>query len=160
MNLNPQELQASYRDWWPLFDPMTVALMDGINKSKCYVPRFFVAPAGGNLVQNTQAPGSYVNYVLEVPPGSFLWGIYTASENNFAIQITDMALGYKWFNSPSPDTFLLADPGAPYLFPALYPVMSPGTFMFEFFSTAASGGASTNLSLTIGAAVPVDSLIT
>lgn len=157
MNLNAQELHAAYRDWWTEFDPLTVALMDGINRSGCYVPRFFTAPAGGNLVQNAQNPGAYVNYVMEIPAGSFIWGVYNSTEQNFSVQITDMALARKFFNTPIPDTVLLADPGAPYLFPALYPVMNPGTFLFEFYSGIAAG---TNLMyLTIGVAVPKDAII-
>jgi hypothetical protein len=158
MILNPQELKTTYRDWWGEFDPMTLALMDGINRSGCFVPRFFVAPSGGNLVQNTQAPGSYVNYVLEIPVGSFIWGIYTAGDVEFAVQVTDMGLTYKWFNTPCPGDVLLADPQGPYLFPALYPVMAPGTFMFEFYSTVATGGASILMSLTLGAAVPIEAI--
>jgi hypothetical protein len=155
MNLNPQELHSSYRDWWPEFDPNTVALMDAINRSGCYVPRFYVAPAGGNLVQNTQPPGSYVNFVLQVPAGSFLFGIYMAGPSGFSMQITDLGLTYRWFNTPIPQSIFNSDPGAPYLFPALYPVMEPGTFLCEFWSTVAIGGAATDLSVTIGAAVPI-----
>jgi hypothetical protein len=157
MRLNAQELQPNYRDWWPQFDPNTLALLDGINKSGCFVPRFFVAPAGGNLSQNTQAAGSYVNYVLEIPVGSFIWGIYNASDQQFALQVTDMGLSYKWFNTPTPMQVLLADPGAPYLLPSPYPVMSPGTFMFEFYSTSTAGA--TLLSITLGVAVPVEALV-
>ena len=48
MNLNPLSLQPSYRDWWPQYAPNQLALMEGINRSGCYVPRFYVAPSGGN----------------------------------------------------------------------------------------------------------------
>ena len=157
MNLNAQELHAAYRDWWDEFNPMSIALMDGINKSKCFVPRFFTAPAGGNLSQNTVAANAYVNYVMEIPAGSFIWGIYNAASHNFSVQITDMALSRMFFNTPVPDSFLIADPGAPYLFPAPYPVMSPGTFLFEFYSSSSAGG---NLMyLTLGVAVPVDAIL-
>ena len=52
MSLNPLSLQTEYRDWWPQYAPNQLALMEGINRSGCYVPRFFVAPSGGNLIQN------------------------------------------------------------------------------------------------------------
>lgn len=158
MNLNPQELQVSYRDWWPQFDPNTLYLLDGINSSRCYVPRFFVAPSNGNLVQNAQAPQAYVNFVLEVPAGSFAYGFYHGSNQSFTMQVTDLGLGYKWFNTPIPDAIFESDPGAPYLFPAPYPVMSPGTLFFEFWSTQALGSASTLLSMTLGVAVPVEAV--
>jgi hypothetical protein len=161
MMLNPQELQINYRDYWPQFDPNALAIMDAITRSRCFVPRFFVAPAGGNLVQNALPPGSAVQYVLEIPVGSWIWGVYNASDQSFAVQITDMGLSYKWFNTPTPMKVLLADPDAPYLLPALYPVTSPGTFFFEFFSTLPLSGGAPNslLSLTFGVAVPVDALI-
>jgi hypothetical protein len=161
MMLNPLELQTNYRDYWPQFDPNTLAIMDAITRAGCYVPRFFVAPSGGNLVQNAQLPGTYVNYVLEVPVGSWIWGCYNSSDQQFAVQVTDMGLSYKWFNTPTPMKVLLADPGSPYLFPALYPVTSPGTFLFEFFSTVPLSGGAPNslLSLTLGVAVPLEALI-
>ena len=158
MNLNPLTLQASYRDWWPQFAPNTLALMEGINRSGCYVPRFYVAPSGGNLVQNAVAPGAYVNWVLEIPAGSFIYGFFHGSVGNFSLQITDMGLGYKWFNTPTPDSVFLSDPGACYLLPAPYPVMAPGTFFFEFWSTQTPGSFDTLLSMTVGVAVPVSEL--
>jgi hypothetical protein len=158
MNLNPQQLRAIYRDWWPQYNPNSVALLEGINRSHCYVPRFFVAPSGGNLSQNVQAPQSYVNFVLEIPPGSFVYGFYHGSIQNFTMQVTDLGLGYKWFNTPIPDSVFLSDPGGPYLLPAPYPVMSPGTLFFEFYSTVALGGSSTNLAMTVGVAVPVEAV--
>lgn len=158
MNLNPLSLQPSYRDWWPQYAPNQLALMEGINRSGCYVPRFYVAPSGGNLVQNAVAPGQYVNWVLEIPAGSFIWGFYHGSIQNYSLQITDLGMAYKWFNTPIPDSVLLSDPGSPYLLPAPYPVMAPGTFLFEFWSTQTIGDAATLLSLTVGVAVPVSEL--
>ena len=158
MNLNPLSLQPSYRDWWPQYAPNQLALMEGINRSGCNVPRFYVAPSGGNLVQNAVAPGQYVNWVLEIPAGSFIWGFYHGSIQNYSLQITDLGMAYKWFNTPIPDSVLLSDPGSPYLLPAPYPVMAPGTFLFEFWSTQTIGDAATLLSLTVGVAVPVSEL--
>lgn len=158
MNLNPHELQASYRDWWPQFDPNTLYLLEGINKSRCYVPRFYVAPSGGNLLQNAQPPQSYVDFVLEVPAGSFIYGFYHGSDQSFTMQVTDLGLGYPWFNTPIPDSIFQSDPGAPYLFPAPYPVMSPGTLYFQFWSTQPLGDSSTQLAITLGAAVPVEAV--
>lgn len=158
MNLNPLTLQPSYRDWWPQFAPNTLALMEGINRSGCYVPRFFVAPSGGNLVQNSVAPGSYVNWVLEIPAGSFIYGFFHGVVQQFSMQITDLGLGYKWFNTPAPDSLFVNDPGSCYLLPAPYPVMAPGTFLFEFWSTQTPGSANTLLSMTVGVAVPVNEL--
>jgi hypothetical protein len=163
VNLNPQELHSSYRDWWCQFDPNTVALLDAINRSGCYVPRFFVAPSGGNLPQNAQAPGAYVPFVLTVPPGSFIFGIYmNGLGQDFVFQVTDLGLSYSWFNTPVPWRFFRENNGsqgiqAPYLFPAPYPVMEPGTFKFEFWSTADPAGSSQVMSVTVGAAVPIES---
>lgn len=158
MNLNPQELQVSYRDWWPQFDPNTLYLLEGVNRSRCYVPRFYVAPTGGNLVQNAVAPQAYVNFVLEIPAGSFLYGFYHGSDQSFTMQVTDLGLSYKWFNTPIPDSVFQSDPGAPYLLPAPYPVMAPGTLFFEFWSTQPLGDASTLLAMVVGCAVPVEAI--
>ena len=158
MNLNPLSLQAAYRDWWPQYAPNQLALMEGINKAGCYVPRFYVAPTGGNLVQNAQPPGTYTNFVLEIPAGSFIYGFFHGSIQNYSLQITDLGLTYKWFNTPIPDSVLVSDPGACYLLPSPYPVMAPGTFFFEFWSTQTPGQESTLLSLSLGVAVPVSQI--
>lgn len=156
--LNPQQLRPSYQDWWPEFNPNTLALMEGINRSRCFVPRFYVAPSGGNLVQNVQPPQAYVNYVLEIPAGAFIFGFYHGSVQKFTMQVTDLGLSYKFFNTPIPDQVFLSNPDGPYLLPAPYPVMSPGTFKFEFYSTQTLGGASTQLAITVGVAVPTESI--
>lgn len=155
MNLNPLTLETEYRDWWPQYAPNQLALMEGINRSGCYVPRFFVAPSGGNLIQNPVAAGQYVNFVLEIPPGSFIYGFFHGTEIGYSLQISDLGLTYKWFNTPIPDAVLVSDPGQCYLLPAPYPVMAPGTFLFEFWNTS---GGDALLSLTLGVAVPVNEL--
>ena len=155
MNLNPLTLETEYRDWWPQYAPNQIALMEGINRSGCYVPRFFVAPSGGNLVQNPVAAGQYVNFVLEIPPGSFIYGFFHGATIGYSLQISDLGLTYKWFNTPIPDSILVSDPDQCYLLPAPYPVMAPGTFLFEFWNTS---GGDALLSLTLGVAVPVNEL--
>lgn len=156
MNLNPQQLRTTYQDWWPEFNPNTLCLIEGINKSRCYVPRFFVAPSGGNLVQNTVPAQSYVNFVLQIPPGSFIYGFYHGTNNSYSLQVTDLGLGYRWFNTPIPDSVFLSNPDGPYLFPAPFPVMNPGNVFFEFWSTQPVGGGNENLAMTVGVAVPVE----
>ena len=155
MNLNPLTLETEYRDWWPQYAPNQIALMEGINRSGCYVPRFFVAPSGGNLVQNSVAAGQYVNFVLEIPAGSFIYGFFHGANQGYSLQITDLGLTYKWFNTPIPDAVLVSDPGSCYLLPAPDPVMAPGTFLFEFWNTSVGEAL---LSLTLGVAVPVNEL--
>jgi hypothetical protein len=156
--LNPQQLRPSYEDWYPEFNPNTVALLAGINHSRCYVPRFYVAPSGGNLSQNTVAPQSYEVFVLELPAGSFVYGFYHQVVQNFTMQVTDLGLSYRWFNTPIPDSVFLSNPDGPYLLPAPYPVMEPGTLQFEFWSTTPSGRSNTNLAIVVGAAVPTEAL--
>ena len=158
MSLNPQQLRPSYQDRWPEFNPNTVALIAGINHSRCYFPKIYVAPSGENLAQNVQPPQAYVNFVLEVPAGSFVYGFYHGSVQNFTMQVTDLGLGYKWFNTPIPDSVFLGNPDGPYLLPAPYPVMAPGTLFFEFYSTVDLGGSSTNLAMTVGVAIPVEAV--
>jgi hypothetical protein len=155
VNLNPLSLETNYRDWWPQYSPNQLALMEGINESGCYVPRFFVAPSGGNLVQNPVAAGQYVPFVLELPPGSFIYGFFHGATIGYSLQITDLGLSYPWFNTPIPDSVLVSDPGRCYLLPSPYPVMAPGTFKFEFWNTS---GENALLSLTLGVAVPVNEL--
>ena len=162
--MNPLELHAMYRDWWCQCDSNSVALMEAINRSGCYVPRFFVAPAGGNLAQNLQTPGTYVPWVMQIPPGSFIYAIYmNLLESGFSLQVTDLGLSYPWFNTPISSLFFLSQagngtlpPAAPYLLPCLYPVMEPGTFKVELWSTADPAGPSTQLSVTFAAAVPIE----
>lgn len=156
--INPRQLVPSYQDWWPEFNPNTISLLAGINHSRCYVPKLFVTPSGGNLVQNKLAPQSYTNFVLEIPPGSFIYGFYHGTTQNFTMQVTDLGLSYRWFNTPIPDQVFLNNPDGCYLLPAPYPVMNPGTLFFEFWSTVQAGGDSTNLAIVVGAAVPVEAL--
>jgi hypothetical protein len=156
VNLNPLSLNAAYRDWWPQFPPNQLELLGGINASRCYVPRFYVAPSGGNLVQNAVAAGQYVNFVLEIPAGSFIYGFFHGAAQGYSLQITDLGLTYKFFNTPIPDSVLVSDPGECYLLPCPHPVMAPGTFFFEFWSTLTTG--TSLLSLTLGVAVPVEAI--
>jgi hypothetical protein len=95
---------------------------------------------------------------LEIPAGSFIYGFFHGSVQFFSVQITDLGLSYKWFNTPIPDSVLVSDPGECYLLPAPYPVMAPGTFLCEFWSTQTPGNFSTLLSLTFGVAVPVEAI--
>lgn len=173
MKLNPLELDPSYRDWWSQFEPNTLNLLNGINSSRCYVPRYFMGPSGGNKPQNVQPPGTYVNWVMQIPPGSFIWGIFmdageffpgTGATTGFVMQVTDKAIEHKWFSTPISSNFFTygivgqSPSRIPYLLPSPYPVLDPGIFLLEFWSTQPSGGASTNLELTVGAAVPMEAI--
>ncbi len=164
MNLNPLELEPSYRDWWCQFDPNSLALLDGINSSKCFVPRFFMGPSGGNKPQNAQPPGTYLSWMMIIPPGSFIYAIFMAAPTTgFVLQVTDMAISHKWFSTPISSDIFTGSVGttpsrSPYLLPAPYPVLAPGAFQLEFWSTQPGGGASTALELTVGAAVPVEAI--
>ena len=72
------------------------------------LPKNLRGPVRREPAQNVQPPQAYVNFVLEVPAGSFVYGFYHGSVQNFTMQVTDLGLGYKWFNTPIPDSVFLS----------------------------------------------------
>ena len=161
--INPLKLASNFRDYYGDQHARFVALTDPINDAGCYVPRIIHAPDTQTEVTGVAANG-YLEYALQIPPGSFILGFLhaftsVASVNatdppvgsGFQLQITDVARDYKIFEKPVPEAWLLNDApssnaqsvyGAGLyvlnpsvrLLPAPYPVTPPGMIRIEFWN--------------------------
>lgn len=179
--ISPLRLASNYRDYFGDAHACLTALIDPIIDAACYVPRVFHAPDTGT--ENAGVAGNdYLEYVLAIPAGSFILaylhgftslasldGVNPPVQSGFRFQITDVERGYRWFEKPVPEAFLLNDApssnpqsvlGAglytlnpsPRLLTAPYPVAPPGVFKVEFWNTLAVLNKNIRLSLLV--AVP------
>jgi hypothetical protein len=140
--INSLSLYPFYRETWGAFDPVAVAQLSPLAYDPCYNPKYYKAPDDDEEVM---ANGAYLKFGMEITPGSLIWGIYHIppagyDAPGFQFKITDMSLGVKVFDVPTPDLFVSNNvPGAfPWLLNSPYPVVGTGLFNFEFWNN--SGG--------------------
>lgn len=117
--IDPLRLQSDFRE---LFGDPHSALdqeIEPILDAACYEPRVYHAP--DNLTETTGvANRDYLEYMLVVPPGSFLLAFLhsTAGANSnvngapppsstYVVQITDVGRNYRFFQRPVPEAFFL-----------------------------------------------------
>ena len=179
--ISPLRLASNYRDYPGDPHAFLAALVDPIINAACYVPRIFHAP--DTQAENLGvAPLDYLEYVLAIPPGSFILGYlhtYTSLgslndtdppvQSGFKFQIEDVERRYRFFEKPIPEAFLLNDApssnpqsvmgaGLYVLNPSVrllmapYPVAPPGMFKIEFWNTL--NQLNTNIRLSLMVAVP------
>lgn len=134
-------LEPQYRNFWGSFDAAAIDYLSFRDAEHCYGPRYYKAP---DLSQESIAAGDYLQYSLEIPPGSFIWGINhavtgTPYDPQFLFQVLDTGLNHRWFNSPMPNYYFANKDQSqveqmPWLLEGLYPVVAPGRFLVEFWN--------------------------
>jgi hypothetical protein len=159
----PLRLAPDYRDFFGRAHEHLAEMVDAIVNSDCYRLRIFHAPDSTTETAGVSSLG-YVEYALELPPGSLILGFLHSSTVNepdatnppvtsgFRVQITDVERNYKFFQKPVPDAFFLNDivsqnAQGPFaggnlyvlnpstrLLAAPYPVAPPGQFKVEFWN--------------------------
>jgi hypothetical protein len=150
--ITPLTQTGEMRDWWgSSYARIASRLLSLGLQPTCYRMRIYSTPPQEDRVipQN-----GYLRSTMAVTPGSFILGIMRATDNNrFFFQVTDVALGHKWFSDPVPSGFFEkpfvsnAFPAhlsqLPWLFEAPYPVPAGGgLFLWEFWNdTTISQGA-------------------
>lgn len=140
---NPLRLASNYRDGFGDAHARLSELLDPIIQSGCFEPRIFHAPATADENQGVTAADPYLEYVLELPAGSFIEGFLHHSTgavnpntgtcppvpSTFRMQLTDIEADYKFFEKPIPEAWFLNDaptnnPQGPY-------ATSPSGLLYE-----------------------------
>ena len=152
--ISPLSLDPLTRDTWGQSDAAAIAQIAMLAGDACYAPKFYKAPDLGSEVM---AAYDYLAFGLKMTPGSLIIGLYLPADPVslmpplFNLQVTDTALGRKWWDAAIPSFFVgnykatAADTLLPRLgsFPNLlncpYPVVGDGLFLVELWET--SGGA-------------------
>lgn len=155
--INSLSLYPFYRETWGYFDPLAIAQVSPLAYDECYQPRLYKAPDDS---QEIMAAGAYLEYGLEITPGSIIWGIYHVAANGaaspgFVFSMTDMSLKDPYSGEPirifdqTPDLFVSnSGPGfMPWLLNSPYPVVGNGLFNMEFWNTS---GASLRVNMIFG----------
>lgn len=176
--ISPLRLAPDYRDFFGRAHEHLVETIEGIVNADCFRFRVFHAPDSDD--ENAGVAGNgYLEYALELPPGSFLLGFLhtnTANPTNatsppvgsgFRCQITDVERNFKFFQKPVPEAYFLNDipstnPLGPYagndlyvlnpavrLLMAPYPVGAPGQFKVEFWNLLATANKLISLDFVV-----------
>jgi hypothetical protein len=113
----------------------------------CYRMRVYSAPSQEDRLIPA---GGYARATVAITPGAFILGILRAADGqDFFFQVTDVALGHKWFSEPVPNGFFekpyVQDAPLnhlsqlPWLLEAPYPVPEGGgLFLCEFWNDSSS----------------------
>ena len=138
------------RDVAGSYDGMAIAQIAPLAFDDCYEPKFAKAPDIGSEVLPANG---YLACGLKLVPGSVIVGIYLPGAVNtgvappFNLQITDVALGRKFWDCSIPSFFIgnfkptCADTlryvvgSFPNLLNGPYPVVGEGLFLVEFWET-------------------------
>jgi len=159
-SLNPCLLEDDYRDVWGAFDAAAIRNLEKLARSRCcYEPRYYVAP---DFSRQRLTAEQVLETVMVIPAGSFITGIRHAGGGaSFLFQVTDVGLNRKWFSHPIPDDFVAQGAGLgggrdswqQWFLPELYPVISPGEVLVEFWNTS---GATNRIALIFAVAEVVE----
>jgi hypothetical protein len=121
---NPLRLSPLFTDYWGDFMAGFTGATDVFSQLGCYAPRFFHAPDSTTELNGVPA-GGYIDYLLELPLGSFLCGflhstvsipdtaptnpISPPAQSGFVCQITDLSIDRAIFSQPVPEAWFLND---------------------------------------------------
>jgi hypothetical protein len=118
----PLRLAPDYRDYPGRAHERLCEIVDRIANADCFRPRIFHAPDSSTENAGIAANG-YLEYVLELPPGSILLGFLRSNtpvqnpntstdppvSSGYKVQITDVERGFKFFQIPVPEAYFLND---------------------------------------------------
>ena len=160
--ISPLSLDQLTRDTWGAYDAAAIAQLAPLASDACYQPKFYKAP---DPESELMAANDYLAFGLKITPGSLLVGFYlpadpvTLMPALFNLQITDTALGRKFWDAAVPsffvgnykataaDTLLPRLGSFPHLLNAPYPVVGDGLFLVELWETS---GAPQRVELVFG----------
>ena len=131
--MNQLELQGLLRNTWGRWDHKAIEAVLTANDQCEYQVKFYGEPGRAD---QAVAAGGYASSQVSIPAGSFLYGLsHSTAGAQFRFQLTDLSLGHELFNMPIENEALRA---TPWYLPELYPVVAPGIFRCEFWSTLGS----------------------
>lgn len=151
--ISPLSLDQLTRDTWGSYDAAAIAQIAMLANDPCYQPKFYKAPDPESEVI---AANDYLIYGLKITPGSLITCIYlpadpvTLMPRQFNLQVTDLALKRKRWDSAIPSFFignykatcfdyLLARMGSfPNMSNCPHPVVGDGQFDVEIWETSGS----------------------
>jgi hypothetical protein len=133
------DLDPFTRSLWGEYDAYVIGQLETLAYDPCYSPRLYVAP---DLTSSTIAASQYQPYGLEIAAGSIIYGLIATAnqaqitqQTSFMVQITDVSLGHKFFDSPVPGWFVGNRKGFfPNLWPCQHPVTGSGLFNVEIWN--------------------------
>lgn len=139
-------LDACWRDYYAMWNPLVEPLMAPLEGSMCHAPRLALIPD----VQHQVVPtGGKIEFNFHLVPGSLIIGfwVYGESEegnsgNPFTIQLRDIEMEHDFFQEPSQTDFLITQ-GAEFgrfpsitLLPTPHPCVGDSLFGLEVWGTA------------------------
>jgi hypothetical protein len=150
--INPFSLYPFYRETWGYYDPPAIAQLAPLAYDDCYDPKYYKAPDDDQEVMVLGVNGNYLEYGLEITPGSIITHIYHRPATGgfdvpgFVFSMTDMSQKDPRTGNPiklfdqTPDIFVSNNgPGFfPWLLNKPYPVVGSGLFKIQFWNN--SGG--------------------
>ena len=171
--VSPLSLNQLTREYWGLYDSRVISQLAPLVDSKCYQPKFYKAPGDDTVLltpfAEPMAAYGYVNYGLQITPGSIIFGFYLPmrspratpddwtpyllSPGPFTVQVTDVSLQHTWWDDPVSSVFLANfkptfqaetsdNMGSfPNLLPTPYPVVGSGLFDVAIQNTDATVAA-------------------
>ena len=107
--IGPLSLDPLIRDVWGSYNPLVLAQLGQLAYEDCYRPRFYRVPDPQNEVIPVRG---YVEFGLEVTPGSLLFGTLVASNPvtgvpfSFTFNLEDLSTGWSLADEPIPSVFL------------------------------------------------------
>ena len=131
-------LDASWRDYYGMWNPRVEPWFAPLQDSACHGPQYRVIPDAQHQVM---PKGGKIEYGFKLVPGSVIIGFWI-NDTGTAVQLTDLELNHTLFEAPVNDTLLIT-PGAQFgrfpsytLLPCPWPVVGEGTFLLEAWGPA------------------------
>ena len=99
MKVNPFQLRASWRDDVATAEPHAMRRFSAVFDAKCWVTRFYHAPANE---YDVLAPQATLDHQMSIPQGSVVYGIHhqliPGNSSPFRFQLIDTSLNHDVFN--------------------------------------------------------------
>jgi hypothetical protein len=153
MSVSSLTLFSSWRDYWADYGSFVEPLIAPIESSTCHANRYGLVP---DVSHQTIPASGYTQYNFHLPVGSLIWGLFPANKD-YAVQLTDVSMGHRFFQEPLQVSLLFTAGGlnaqmpAQFLLPSPHPVVGDGLFTFEVW-----GDVGTTVVMILGVAEVTD----
>ncbi len=140
-------LDASWRDYYGMWNSRIEPYHAPLEESKCHAPRYCLIP---DVLHQTIPASGKIEYSFRLVPGSCIVGFWLTGKNTlasnsgnpFTIQLTDIELEHDFFQEPTQTDFLITV-GAQFgrfpsltLLPSPHPVVGDSLFSLQCWGTA------------------------
>jgi hypothetical protein len=136
MSVSSLALDTSWRDYYGMWAPFVEPLVAPIDESTCHAPRLALVP---DILHQVVPASGKIRFNFHLVSGSLIWGFYGGgfSNNQMAVQLTDVNLGHQFFQDPVTVEFLNTFGAGQGRFqgytilPTPHPVVGDGLFTLE-----------------------------